>query len=526
MIRAALAALLLLAAPALAQPPRDRGAQAQIDRCGPVARQVDAAQTQSLRLSLTSFLPFARDVLRAHRVDARISQGGQGRIEVHLSNLRDLELPETEGLVTLRPDIDAARVLQDRRSRIARLWRVDEATVAAAEAAYDIENPSADDPAAPSRLDLAPETQLPDGYDVVGIYAGFYTGFSALVLQSTPRLGPRHRIYAIAGTQVFDDLDLRTWASGLTFGTAQIASVPALRMIEDAAAFATDMARGGEVFITGQSQGGLTAQGVGYLLQTYLAAQARRHHLTHVVSWGGVGATEALAAMIARQREEPGRGLWPRLETHFAAIDPFHADSVPVWNAIAAQWQGIAPGAEAAHVRAMSQRQRVVGYFFDIDLFARAGTFTGTTFVFPTALILPDDCDALVAELVAGSTGGAFGVRLESHFLRGYRRAVGRGAVALARPAEPRKWQWVTDLLPTFDAAGRLWLESLWLNGPGTRAPNWAACEQAGRWITAQNRDCRATHWPGCGPRHEAQANWCLIDEAAAPRPTGSADGR
>jgi hypothetical protein len=395
---------------------------------------------------------------------------------------------------------------------------VDEATVAAAEAAYDIENPPADDPAASPRLALAPETELPPGYEVVGMYTGFYTGFSGLVLQSTPRSGlPRHRIYAIAGTQVFTDTDLRTWGSGLTFGTAQIASVPALRMIRDAAEFAADMQNGGEVFVTGQSQGGLTAQGAGYLLQTYLSATAPRHHLTHVVAWGGVGASEALTAMIVRQREGGGRGLREMLETHFAAIDPFHGEGAEVWNTIVGQWQAIPAGEEAQHVRAMSARQRVVGYFFEIDLFARAGTFTGTTFAFPTALILPDDCDALVAELVAGTTGGAFGVRLESHFLRGYRRAVKRGALALARPADPKKWQWATDLLPTFDAMGRLWLESLYLNGPATEPRNWAACQAAGGWYTLHNRDCRATHWPGCGPRFQGEPNWCLVGEGAVP---------
>jgi hypothetical protein len=231
-----------------------------------------------------------------------------------------------------------------------------------------------------------------------------------------------------------------------------------------------------------------------------------------------VGASEALAAMITRQREEGGRGIWDRLETHFAATDPHYAEAASVWNIIAGQWQAVAPGEEAAHIRAMSARQRVVGYFFDIDMFARAGTFTGTTFAFPTALILPDDCDALVAELVAGTTGGRFGVRLESHFLRGYRRAVGRGALAAVRPADPVKWQWVTDLLPSFDAAGRLWLESLFLNGPATRPATWAACERAGAWTTLHNRDCRGTHWPGCGPVFEGAPSWCLVTEDAVPQ--------
>ena len=508
-----------LAAFAQADRARARSAQEQIDRCGPAMRPVADEQTRELRLSLETFMPFARDVLRRHRLSTRLGySGGVGRVELHLSNLRDVELPESDGLVTERPDIDAGRVQQDRRSRIPRLWRVDEATVLAAEAAYDVKKPPPDDPTGAPRLELAPETQLPEGYEVVGMYVDYYTGFSALALQSTPRLGvPRHRIYALAGTHVFTDTDLRTWASGLTMGTAQITASAALLMLRDAALFAADMRGGGEVFVTGQSQGGLTAQGAGYLLETYLAASAPRHHLTHVVAWGGVGATESLAAMIRRQREEGGRGIWDRLETHFAAIDPDHGAAAEVWNSIAAEWQQIVPGEEAAHIAAISARQRIVGYFFEIDLFARGGSFTGTTFAFPTALILPDDCDALVAELVAGVSAGSFGVRLESHFLRGYRRAVSRGAVGLARPADPKKWQWVTDMLPTFDSIGRMWLEALYLKGPASGPRNWQQCRAAGAWFTLHNSTCHQDFWPGCGARHQGEPNWCLVTEEAVP---------
>ena len=527
-MRAFLLALILAASawPATAQMPRgmqqqrQRQAEEQVDRCGTAAKPVAELQTRELRLSLETFMPFARDVLRRHQLSARLGySGGQGRVELHLSNLRDVQLPDDEGLVTDRPDIDAARVQQDRRSRIPRLWQVDEATVAAAEAAYDIKVPPDDDPASVPELALAPETTLPQGYEVVKLYTDFYTGFSALVLQSTPALRlPRHRIYAIAGTHVFDNTDLRTWASGLTMGTAQITASAALVMLQDAAAFAADMAGGGEVFVTGQSQGGLTAQGLGYLLETYLSATAPWHHFTHVVAWGGVGATEALAAMIRREREGEARGIWQALETHFAAIDPHNAPAAQVWAVLAAEWAKIPAGEEAAHIALISRQQRIIGYFFEIDMFARGGTFTGTTFAFPTALILPDDCDALVAELVAGVSAGTFGVRLESHFLRGYRRAVSRGALAVARPADPKKWAWVTDMLPTFDSLGRMWLESLYVKGPATGPRNFGFCQRAGSWFTLQNNQCRATFWPGCGPLYREEPNWCLVkEEALAP---------
>jgi hypothetical protein len=61
-------------------------------------------------------------------------------------------------------------------------------------------------------------------------------------------------------------------------------------MIRDAATYAGDMRGGGEVVLTGQSQGGLVAQGVGYMLQAFLDASPAMHHLIQVVSWRGTGA--------------------------------------------------------------------------------------------------------------------------------------------------------------------------------------------------------------------------------------------
>lgn len=510
----ALAAPWAWAQPAPANP---AAARAQIERCGAAAQGLAGPKGREVNLSLTSAMPHVRDVLTSHGLSARLTdQGRAARIELHLGNLRDVEMPSDDGLATYRTDVDAARVQQDPRSRMPQLWRVDEATVHAAELAYNVRYPPADDPSAPGTLDLADGTTVPEGYEVAGLYTGFYSGFAAIVLESKPARGvPRHRIYAIAGTHVFDHTDLRTWASGLTFGAAQITADASLRMLRDAAAFAADRQNGGEVFVTGQSQGGLTSQGFGYLLQTYLEATAPgRHHLVQVVSWGGVGAEEALAQLIQRQREGEGRGYWRKLETHFSALDPTYRVAAETWNAIAGQWASVAPGQEAAHIALMASRMRVVGYFFEIDMFARAGTFIGTTFAFPTALILPENCDELVAEAVVGSTGGTFGVRLESHFLRGYHRAVRRGAVGLARPAFPHKWQWATDLLPTFDKVGRLWMETIYLNGPATAPRNWNACLAAGHWVTRQNQTCSAAHWPGCGPVEQGEPNWCLITEA------------
>jgi hypothetical protein len=118
----------------------------------------------------------------------------------------------------------------------------------------------------------------------------------------------------------------------------------------------------------------------------------------------------------------------------------------------------------------------------------------------------------MVVEALIGIQGGAFGVRLESHFLKGYRRAVSRGAIALARPALPAKWHWVTDMLPVLEQAGKLWLETLYLEGPAASHGNWRRCLAARRWLTQRNRSCSATFWPGCAGD---EATWCLIRDAA-----------
>lgn len=496
------------------QAARVTAAREHIARCTDAGGKLAQAHANDISLSFASVLPFAGNILARHRLRTSIVGGGrQLRVELRLPGVRAVEVPEGNPETIYRNDIDGGAVLQDRRSRIRELWRVDEATVQAAELAYDIRYPDPEDPVSVARLEPSGDSTVPEGYRVVRLYTDLYTGFAALVLEAPASRGrPAHRIYAIAGTHVFDHTDLRTWASGLTFGRAQIVSTAALAMVADAASYAQDMAQGGEVFVTGQSQGGLTSQGFGYLLQTALAEAGARHHLVHVVSWGGVGALEALADLVQVYRRGESRGF-PRLfETHWAAADPNYAEAARVWGQLASRWDQAGPTPEdaAAQVRATAARMRVVGYFFEIDLFARAGTFLGTTFAFPTALILPDACDALVAELVAGISAGDFGVRLESHFLKGYRRAVQRGAIALSRPAQPAKWQWVTDVMPFFDSAGRTWLENLYLDGPASRPAHWQQCRAAGLWVTEENNLCRAEHWPGCG-FSKAEDRWCMI---------------
>ncbi len=498
--------LLFSAVSAWAQPGRDDprlgAARAQVNRCEASAQALGRARSREVNLALARLAPFAEEVLARHRLETTVTQGGrEWHLRVMLRDLRDMPTPDGNPRTTYLSDVDAQAVLQDRRSAIPSLWRVDEATVRAADRAYDIrvgKNPDE----APRLIDPAEPAPL-DGYDIVGLRADRYSGFAALVLQSRPGL-PRHRIYAIAGTHVFEHTDFRGWASGLTFSRAQYVSDAALATVAEAADYAT-APDGGEVFITGQSQGGLASQGLGFLLQSYLEEKGGPHRLVHVVSWGGTGAQEALARLV-RERE---RGFPALLERHWAATDPEHPVAMRVWNALAARWARVPPGEEMAHVAQVAAGMRVVGYFFEIDLFARAGTFPGTTFAFPTALMLPDHCEPLVLELVVGAAAGRLGVRLESHFLRGYRRAVERGALALARPARPAKWEWVQALMPPLELLGDFWLQNIFYDGEATTPAHWRECQRAGHWVTMHNASCRRSWWPGCA-RVPAEPFWCL----------------
>jgi hypothetical protein len=502
----------LSAAAVSAQELRGRAASEQLARCA----DAEAQGGRSLSLLFSGLPPFAREVLARHGVRRSIGAAeGQLRIELHLDSLRELNAPEGHHATTYLSPHEASAVREDPRSGIASLWMLDEATVKAADRAYDIRHSAEAAIAGESARLVHSEAagELRD-YDVAGLYTDAFTGFAALVLQSRPmRRRAPHRIYAIAGTHVFAHRDFRSWASGLTLGRAQFVSTAALRMIHDAAAYARDP-NGGEVVFTGQSQGGLTAQGLGYLLQTYLDAEEVPHKLAHVVSWGAVGAEEVMLRLLEQRRAGEGRGFGRALETHWAATDPAYAQAAQVWAVLGRQWDRIPPGQELAQLRATAARMRMVSYFFDIDLFARAGTFPGTALAFPTALILPDTCETTVAEAVIGLQGGSFGVRLESHFLQGYRRAVARGAIALARPARPAKWEWVDELAPVFNRLGSLWLETLYLEGAASGEANWQHCLAAKRWQTQGNRSCRASFFQGCAPVADKR-HWCLVRESA-----------
>jgi hypothetical protein len=439
-----------------------------------------------------------------------------GGIELVLRDVRDLPLPRRT-LPAITPWLgDAARFVHDTRSTLTDAADIVEATVVAADLAYDIEE-HPQYTATTGHLDPEAVRREMPGYTIQQLYVDSFSGLKAAVLESR---FSKHRIYAIAGTQVFVNRDYRDWASGLMMARPQFVSNASLLLVKDAADYARDPEHGGEVFFTGQSQGALISQALGFLVQEYLGARPDQHRLVHVITWGVTGATEPLVEMINRHRQGYGRDLWPALERHWSLTASEHRTAIQVWNDLSARWSDLREPAVADHVRAVAAQMHVIGYFFSIDPFAPVGTFLGVPLVVPAELVLPQRCERLVTELVLDTRIGNVGLRLESHFLNGYRRAVERGAIGLALPAQMTQREWVMDLLPPAQVVGRSWLRNIYLTKLGQSEDNWRRCFASGRWLTDRNHDCRSRHWPGCDREQteidpEAQtidaAGWCLV---------------
>ncbi len=473
---------------------------------------------------------------------ARGSSDGVGEIELVLRDVRDLALPQrSPGAVTVTGR-DATDVIEDVRSSLADIPRIVEATVVAADLAYDIQeqgDPDGNRDRDGGQVDEETFAREMPGYRIQQIYVDRFSGLTAFALES---VSSRHRIYAVAGTQVFIDRDYRDWASGMMMARPQFVSDAGLLLVKDAADYARDPENGGEVFFTGQSQGAVIGQALGFLTQDLLNAQPSQHHLVHVVTWGVTGAIEPLAEMIDDARQGQGRDVWPPLEEHWRLSGARNSIVDAVWNTLEARWSATADEPAAEYVRRVAEQMHVIGFFFDIDPFARVGTFLGTPLVFPVELVLPQRCEPLVTELVLRTRFGRVGLQLESHFLKGYRRAVSRGAAELARPARVEQRRWVLDLLPSAEVVGRTWLDNIYLTRLGDDKANWQRCFASQHWITDRNSNCRQRYWPGCdreldgtgpSPQSSDGASWCLIREPSVAagmgvsvlQPAEAADG-
>ncbi|MFO1119763.1 MAG: hypothetical protein U1E38_06535 [Rhodospirillales bacterium] len=433
----------------------------------------------------------------------------------------------TPGRVTPLAD-DSSAFVNDRRSRLADQATIVEATVLAADLAYDIRERNGAGSVNPDPAEAAAVARDLPGYVIQKLYIDDFSGFKGFALES--RDGT-HRIYAVAGTQVFASRDYRDWASGVAMARPQFTSDAALVMALDAAAYASDADRGGEVFFTGQSQGGIVVQGLAFLTEELLDERPDPHRLLHTVAWGMAGATQSIMQVVQRARQGNGRDVWPPLERHWSLTNPQHRAAMQAWNILEHRWSRLAESEIAAHVAKVAGEMHVIGYFFDIDPFARAGTFLGTPLVFPVELVLPRRCEPLVTELIFDVPTGEIGLQLESHFLNGYRRAVQRGAVDLARPVRLEERQWILDLLSTAEPMARAWLQNIYLGRLGKDQANWQRCFASGHWMTDVNRNCRKSYWPGCAPPAAespqepatATAGWCLL---ARPGNEGGDEGR
>lgn len=156
----------------------------------------------------------ARDIRLEHVAGPALTKPGDrtSGIELVLRDVRDLPLPRlTTGEVTPMAE-DGSAVLDDPRSRFADLSRIAEATVLAADQAYDIRERSRSSPAVPDPAEIAAVARELPGYIIRKLYIDDFSGLKAFVLESRDAT---HRIYAIAGTQVFVNRDYRDWASGL-----------------------------------------------------------------------------------------------------------------------------------------------------------------------------------------------------------------------------------------------------------------------------------------------------------------------
>ena len=453
-------------------------------------------------------------------------------IELVVRDVRDLPLPRQAPTAITSTAGNGAAFVDDRRSTPADATAKVEATVVAADLAYDIEEQTRSDLRTTGRLDPEAVSRELPGYIVQKLYVDSFSGLKALVLESRHS---NHRIYAIAGTQVFVNRDYRDWASGLMMARPQFVSNASLLLVKDAADYASDPKHGGEVFFTGQSQGAVISQALGFLVQELLNTRPDPHRLVHVVTWGVTGAAEPIVEMINRYRQGYGRDSSPELERHWSLTDAEYSAAIQVWNDFGTRWSGLSEQAVADHVRSVARQMHVIGYFFNIDPFARFGTFLGQPLVFPVELVLPQRCEQLVTELVLETRMGDIGLRLESHFLKGYRRAVERGAVGLALPAHITQRGWVLDLLPLAAAVGRTWLRNIYLTQLGESEGNWQRCFAADRWITNRNRDCRRRYWPGCDQEHTEiglgertgdNASWCLVADDSVASPAERATSR
>lgn len=457
-----------------------------------------------------------------------ISQNDRlSQIRLNINDLNRIEVPAENLIPVEEYRTSDIHHVQDSRSTIRNLLDVDNMLAYAADAAYDvISNDSLTNlQVGISQRNGVPHQDLAARYRIQKIYADAYTGFKAIAFESIQRNLPKHRIYAIAGTFVFFRPDLRTWASGLSLGRLGSLSDASLELVEDAAMYAASR-DGGEVIVTGQSQGGILAQNTGFLVQMRLNAEKEQRRLdqtklVHIITLGAVGSVEAIEKFIKQSLEGNVRGISVDIERHIKYLNvERYSRILATWRKIESAWRTLRP--DPVQIREFvfneAKKMRVIGYFFQLDLFARSGTFLGTTYLLPYELAFPRQCDRLQAFDILSNMKASRAFVFETHFLNGYRRAMQRGVLSLARPMLPKKWDWVLNLQRVLDPVSDLWMNTLFLEQTAATQENWNECKKSKSWTTMRNRYCTQEFHPGCSQVPYSQGSsdfnsWCLIRE-------------
>lgn len=483
----------------------------------PVTFQVDSKQLQVALDSLNSI----RD-----RVHVTQASDGHFQIAVEFKDLQTVELTAKDLIPLEASPGQPVHQIQDRRTKLGNLTEIDQYTVYTADAAYDVvSNEHIQNPVVElNRSFGSPHPRLEAKYKLVKIYSDLYSGFKAIAFESTSPKIRKHRIYSLAGTYVFFRPDLRTWANGLSLGRIGSVSETALELIEDAAQFAMNT---GEVLVSGQSQGGILAQNIGFLLQMRLNAEQMQSretqpNLVHVVALGAVGSVEGIRNIVQNVLNKKSRGYPRQVEKHLSFIQPAkYRLAMQTWDRIQNAMRVLPASANSFKIDQFilneARKMRVIGYFFQLDLFARTGTFLGSTYLLPYETALPRTCDELQAQQIVSEISPSFAFVFETHFMNGYRRGFERGAISMARYAVPKKWSWVLNLQRILDPVAEIWMHTLFLEQTASTEENWKLCQASKSWSTFARVGCTQSWYPGCSRQSEElsqQINaWCLIDE-------------
>lgn len=182
---------------------------------------------------------------------------------------------------------------------------------------------------------------IPADYEVSYLITDPATGFKAAVYRPTSAARKElPTVVAIAGTQSKKDL-----AADLNWGLSQARSAAYAKLLTHVQA---ELARGGEVAVTGHSLGGGLAQVLGYdLARTNPQAPER----VRVVSWNGFGAKEALQR-LGRWSDADAARL--RATSYFHPRDPVsklgtHLGETWAIEAVASHTRGGLKGMHESH---------------------------------------------------------------------------------------------------------------------------------------------------------------------------------